>query len=362
MKIFATHKISSLRITNWLFLTAALALIVMAGISACAKIDGPQLGDNGWNDLDGDRPIRFSANIATPATKTDQPISPNTPNTTFGVFAFYQTGTAQSTAHWNTSRTPNFMFNEDIHYNGSIYYYTPIKYWPNNTYNTITFWAYSPYSPTSDDVVFLNSSNHNNPYTSSTPNLPDIQYTVNAGKTDLLVSSPVQDEAKGNLDKTVTFNFHHTLSKINFTVKTQNAPGDITVYKVQLTSIQFQYIKKTAIHNNTSHWSSTSNEGNITVFSGTQDVTTSVVDVSNANVMLIPQTHVPMSRIHVEYRISNDNGETYTAYSADKFINGTTWAESTEYSYNISITPGYPILFTVNWNSWGNIENYHITD
>lgn len=84
----------------------------------------------------------------------------------FGVFAYYT-----KDEDYSTSAKPDFMYNQQITYSGSIWSYTPIKYWPNDFASTavdnqspaatgsgghgrISFFAYAPYV-----YVTTNSSN-----------------------------------------------------------------------------------------------------------------------------------------------------------------------------------------------------------
>ena len=354
-----------------LFGVAALALAVLAGISACAKIDGPQQGDDGWNDINGDRPIRFSANIATPATKTDQPISPNTSNTTFGVFATKANG-------WSNSTTSNFMFNEDVHYDGTTYSYAPVKYWPNNG-DRISFWAYSPYTTEAADAIqFRKLADPNTIYTNTTTNIPEIKYTVLSGRTDLLVSGPVTNKAKQKINEKISFSFHHALSKISFKVKKASADPVGYNYTVTLNGIGFKWIYKSGLHrsvnntHNSTPWTDLDDADN-TVFYAYNPATgmgvtqTSAVDVSGATVMLIPQNLETLgAKLYVEYTVSL-NGGTPQTYQEEASLDISpsevdVWQEGKQYTYTISITPGQPIIFTVTCDTWGDVYNWHLTN
>ncbi len=68
-------------------------------------------------------------------------------NSSFGVFAFYQLGVVgASTGHWaDGGWTPDYMFNQEVAFDGSDYSYSPLRYWPANEENTLSFWAYWPY-------------------------------------------------------------------------------------------------------------------------------------------------------------------------------------------------------------------------
>ena len=116
---------------------AALALAVLAGMVACSKNVDVTIEDedDGWTVVNSNVPVRFSTSLKTAATRGALPA-----NTTFGVFAFYSTGNIGNLAPNNK---PNFMSNEDVHYDGSTYTYAPVKYWPNT--GRLSFWAYAPY-------------------------------------------------------------------------------------------------------------------------------------------------------------------------------------------------------------------------
>ena len=83
-------------------------------------------------------------------------------STGFGVFA-YSTG-ASDWASAKTSATPNYMYNERVHYNTSAWEYYPLKFWPNDngtadnqgatgtTTSYVSFFAYAPYAGQDDDA------------------------------------------------------------------------------------------------------------------------------------------------------------------------------------------------------------------
>lgn len=338
---------------NISLIMAALTVLLC---SACTELEEP---DNGWKELAGDAPMFFSTSIA--ATKATTPYPANT---SFGVFAFYQpNGT------WNSSRKPNFMYNEEVVYNGSTYSYAPVRYWPSNDENKISFWAYSPYSA-NPDLLKVNTTTA---YTSNTNNIPDIRFEVD-GQTDLMASAIVKDKTYSNCTTpgVVSFTFNHLLSLIEFTVEKVDPNDD---YTVTLTSISFENIYNTGIYKNSN---STWNIGNTTprqslpAFSGSQTVITTEASVwedpsdpvTPVTVMPLPQTLVSTTaRLCIEYTLSWDGGITprtntcYCPITED-------WVKNKHYIYHITITPNMPIEFTissVNWTDWGDANNYHLT-
>ena len=66
----------------------------------------------------------------------------------FGVFAYYTDNN-----DYEQSRIPDFMYNQGVFWNGSIWAYSPIKYWPNeygsnatsDDYDRVSYFAYAPY-------------------------------------------------------------------------------------------------------------------------------------------------------------------------------------------------------------------------
>ncbi len=339
------------------------ALAVLLGIS-CTEMDKP--GDDGWTELGGDRPVLFHSSFGTLATKSE-PL-PN--NTSFGVFAFYQPGSDGNRGTWSDSRTPDFLFNQQVRFQSPDYIYSPTRYWPSNDYNTLTFWAYYPYTATPDFLV----ANSTDSYTNTSAGIPDIRFTAN-GITDLMVSDRVENQtytSNTTNNGVVPLTFNHVLSLID--VKAEKVDSE-DKYTVTLESVSFKGLYSTAILKS-SDWSWQS-------FSGTRQEVWSVVPAlprpelehdnptSYGSLILIPQDlRSDDSRLHVEYTVSyTDNGTTHTytqtreAYLRDVFYDEgrQKWTKNTHYTLILQITPGNPIKFTVNWSDWGDVHNYTLS-
>lgn len=148
---------------------------------------------------------------------------------TFGVFAFYQEGVIDSgtPATWNSSRTPEFMFNQAVAVDGGNYTYSPLKYWPANEENTISFWAYYPYYAWKTDnsgALKFYESDGTTAYSSSSTGLPLAKYTVPTAldeQYDILFDSFDQkNKTYWNCltEGTVNLNFRHALSLVEFQI------------------------------------------------------------------------------------------------------------------------------------------------
>jgi len=134
----------------------------------------------------------------------------------FGIMGYY-TGSK----NWDEAKgtvTPSFMFNQKVTYdtNANEWTYSPTKYWPNNTTDKVSFFAYAPYeSNVSGGRVGIVTSQIDD------TGIPSIDFTLKeATKIDEMVDLVVAEELnKTAQDEAIQFNFRHTLSKINFKAK-----------------------------------------------------------------------------------------------------------------------------------------------
>ena len=144
-------------------------------------------------------------------------------NVGFGVYAYY---TGQQTWHEyknnTTPLTPNFMNNTQVTYDGtSSWTYSPLKYWPNNTNDKVSFFAYAPYSTTTSQI---------NAVTNGVISF-EVANTVTEQIDLTAVNDFKLDQAKSTLNQKVEFTFKHVLSRIDFTLQAAadqvNAGGKI---------------------------------------------------------------------------------------------------------------------------------------
>lgn len=338
---------------------AILALVVLGGLSMCGKNDVVPDEEDPWTALTGDSPITFTSATSGPATKTTSPLPTGT---TFGVFASFQQGEIGSGTPASGSAasfTPNYMYNEDVHYNaGPSYSYAPIKYWPNNQENTISFWAYSPYVEDTEGFLKIHGSGMN--YSNNRTGIPDINFTLTDGKTDLMVthlneSAPyiVKDLSKPAVSGTVDLLFHHVLCKVNFVFRLSTGGFD-----VNLTQIRFDHVHQTGTYNSydsPSCWQNISGDGTFTAFSGTQALSTS--DTAIDSVMLLPQTlDDPYEvNLHIVYTVDEDENSGDIVLSTKH----ASWDVNTQYTYTVTITPGVPIMFSADIKPWDEETGYY---
>lgn len=151
----------------------------------------------------------------------------------FGVFASY---TGQY-SYESRSVSPDFMYNQQVKWVNDSWSYSPVKYWPNNENDYVSFFAYAPYeaTPQDDGRCIINMSKaielgdpwinyrlpdkpwgvyNTNKYTS--PQQIDLLYGVNAA-----TNKPWFDQKKADYDvnETMTFTFHHALACVGDEIK-----------------------------------------------------------------------------------------------------------------------------------------------
>ena len=128
----------------------------------------------------------------------------------FGVYAFY-TGTT-SWANYAEKGTPNFMKNTKVTYSDSekTWVYTPVKYWPNNTGDQISFFAYAPWQDGTGNIKLKAGA-------------AALDFTVPSDvtqQTDLTWNSTEHmDETKKAINGSISFLFKHALARIGFTLQ-----------------------------------------------------------------------------------------------------------------------------------------------
>lgn len=287
-------------------------------------------------------------------------------DTSFGVFCFRQTGafgwSDLATKHWK----PDFMFNQEVHNSSSVYTYSPTRFWPDGSVNTLTFWAYSPYDASADLLV---SGSTSTAYTSNSEGLPDIRFTVD-GHTDVLYSDVVEDQTYASNSGVVPISFNHALSLVDVNVK-KDDPTDR--YTVTLKSLRLDGLFTTAILRS-SGWAAWSGErSNLAVYEDDPDDDSDDIVLTTGNqalqgVMPLPQDlGNEAARLHVEFTISGA-GIAHERTTAREVLLSTVfedasgrWDMNSHYTLNITISPDDPIEFTVSWSDWGDVYNWHLT-
>ena len=168
--------------------------------------------------------VSFSPDISTDDSFTDYvskttraTVTTNSSMKTFGVYT-YETlrNFDQSTS------TPEFMCNQKVEKQSSLWVYDPIKMWPGKVGDIyiarLSFFAYSPYAATGDVNSPIKLTT-----TTQTKGCPKISYIVPdkiKDQIDFLVADPLYNKTMADRDpktKNLLVNFKHALSSISFT-------------------------------------------------------------------------------------------------------------------------------------------------
>ena len=214
--------------------------------------------DTGVDTPEGEAvPVRFSTYIAQSATTraATQPLSNITDIASlraagFGVFGYYD----DNKRYDSSADTPNFMYNQQVTWSTDRWTYSPLKYWPNETgtgesdgrTDHLSFFAYAPYLKGDPRLNFSANNAKGDPtVTYTTPNdlgqCLDVLYATKPDGT-----SPYTDLTKQNVGDSVTFSFHHTMSRLNFNVRAafdeiaagSNAKADSTRITVESITLE----------------------------------------------------------------------------------------------------------------------------
>lgn len=329
-----------------LFLVLLMALLVMSCTNDETVMSIPQESDA----------IAFGTYVGRDATTRAAVLNATALQTAgFGVFAFYSDETANEYNATTSNFTPNFMYNTKV--SGADWTYSPVKYWPNETNDKLTFFAYAPHSTTANSNISDLSLNN---FTGD----PTLKFTVNGvakSQSDLLYADATTDlvnQTKQSVTGKVNFPFMHALSRIGFKVEvmedvvnddatgtadggtvTSNPIESGTVVSVQKVELIGTFTHSNVFNFATGQWSTTSTD--ITTTSATPayelnynsteansdfnsvaagvTIDEQVLNRPNSYLMIIPKdftTSADKIKIRVTYTVTTDDD----ALDGDKSI------------------------------------------
>lgn len=190
----------------------ALFTTCCALLTACSQTDETELSAV---------PIGFVPTVETQTRGTD---FTKDNLTSLGVLAYLTQGGSFNAS----SSTPNFMYNQEVTKAGgtATWEYTPTKFWPTNSNDKITFFAYAPHNPTGLTVPDITATG----YPSFTYEVPSTE----AAQTDLLAAIPLMNQSYSDNNGRVSFEMKHTLTKVTIYVKSaDNVVGKkITTFSI----------------------------------------------------------------------------------------------------------------------------------
>lgn len=203
-----------------IFRFGLIALAALA-MSSCAK-------ETVVDQVNPDTPIEFGTYLGRAAqTKgsvaTLDAAAVGLQATGFGVYGYYTNG-----ADYTSDLKPNFMVNEQMTYSADKWTYSPVKYWPNETNDKLSFFAYAPYydgTAATENITAVSTKG-----ASGDPTVTFAVATDVTKQIDLLYAS-ASNQTKPNVGTSTTLNFQHALSRVGFKgqvladIKNEDATG-----------------------------------------------------------------------------------------------------------------------------------------
>lgn len=186
-----------------------LIALAMLAMSSCTK-------EVTVDQVNPDTPIEFGTYLGRAAqTKgsvaTLDAATVGLQTTGFGVYAFY-TEDKEYANFQTTPAVPNFMVNQKVTW-GTAWTYTPVKYWPNETTDKLSFFAYAPYfdgTAATENITAVS--------TKEATGDPVVTFAVATDVTnqkDLLYASAA-NQTKPNVGTPTPLIFQHALSRVGF--------------------------------------------------------------------------------------------------------------------------------------------------
>lgn len=193
-------------------------------LAACSPDELQQPGSNESNNV-----IGFGAYAGVQTRGTETKLAALKASG-FGIMAYMSKG-----ADYTAANKQTFMDNQHVEWNGSAWTYSPVKYWPGNNTDRLSFFAYAPYVVTGNSDIKLMNETGSDPCMVVT--LPDNQNNMK----DIVVATEMN---KLSGSGTVTFNFRHIMAGVKMIAKpSANLSGNSQV-KMYVTGVKLKHASK----------------------------------------------------------------------------------------------------------------------
>lgn len=136
----------------------------------------------------------------------------------FGVFAYH------SNDVYDGRLTPDFMYNQQVLYGGGKWGYTPLKYWPNEEGEKLSFFAYAPWVDVNEATGRIKDATSESGIMGLSANTaagdPQVSYVATtdlAKGVDLCWAdaTALKDKVRPTVTDKVQLNFSHATAKLN---------------------------------------------------------------------------------------------------------------------------------------------------
>lgn len=296
--------------------------------------------------LGDSRAVRFSGSAAALSSRAAASLvaQEHIPDgQSIGVYAYYH-----DNSRWSATARPDFMFNQQATYRTAqdVFNYSPVKYWPNEENDKLSFVAYYPYTdyPVAAPYAVSDAETATGikpQLANSGQGLPTFWFTVNDDVTrqvDFMVSglrpnlpiSRALDDAPGtpfnNLSVTdrVDFIFRHATAKVQFLVEVdEEIRDDVTSFSInslQLNQVNSRGLLTPSYDPETDltalNWSGHTRLHDYTI-SPVYDGDAAATVLSSKTYLLLPQPLGNDVTLTMNYQMTFNRGGTVYTYDAD---------------------------------------------
>ena len=179
-------------------------------------------------------------NRATKAGQTGDLTTDILKTTGFGVLGYASNGIP-----FNERLTPDFMYNQPVTCPAGVWTYEPVKYWPNEENDRVSFFAYAPFVEVTPSTGLVTADGESGILAMShylAEGEPQVWYrtTLTPGEdVDLCWGLPFLNQAKQKTNERLQFEFHHALSQLNVQIDANIDVPSQTTTRIYVRSVTF---------------------------------------------------------------------------------------------------------------------------
>jgi len=215
-----------------------LASVLLASCSSIVELDDAGKEQGKASPV----AVGFEAYVtrATKAGQTGDLTTDNLKTAGFGVLGYASNGIP-----FNERLTPDFMYNQPVTCPAGTWTYDPIKYWPNEENDRVSFFAYAPFVEVTPSTGLVTADGESGILAMShylAEGDPQVWYrtTLTPGKdVDLCWGLPFLNQAKQKTNERLQFEFHHALSQLNVQIDADMDVASQTTTRVYVRSVTF---------------------------------------------------------------------------------------------------------------------------
>lgn len=317
---FCLHLRNSYRISHATVLGGCILLLAALCATACTT-------DNEEAALRA-VPLTFSTSVDTQTRAATDLTTDNL--TSVGVFACFTQGDFNA-----GTATPNFMYNQELKKEAAAWTYSPLKYWPNNENDKISFFAYAPRNAAG--VTLCSNTNTGFPY---------LDYTVptaEADQTDLLAATPLMNQSYSSnptAPGSIKFTMKHALTKVSIYAKS----SDLSAGKKVVNSLSVTAPKSGKLTYKADGFSWSASTDKSTYIATNTDVTIATATADETVLLgtfyLIPER--TSSSLNITYTVTGSISDNVNLPTDKPVITGQAFPDTYDW------LPGASIAYTIN--------------